>query len=301
MSQTIDSILVPTDGSDGARIGARRGIDLAAKTGADLHVLSVVNVRDIEPSLSELGSEDRIDREHLLEEEAEGTVDEVAELARSHLSGRIKTAVERGIPSRNITEYANRHGIDLVVMGTHGRTGLKRALLGSVAEKTLRTARVPVVTVPPSADIDDPGNTTYEDVLLPTDGSEGAEVAIEWGVALADVYDMAVHSVYSVDIGRFESLEAVGDIYDALEESGRNALETVRSRARADDLTVTGHIASGPAARAILSYSEEHDVDMIVMGTHGRTGVERYLIGSVTETVVRNADVPVCCVPMDEL
>jgi nucleotide-binding universal stress UspA family protein len=92
----------------------------------------------------------------------------------------------------------------------------------------------------------------------------------------------------------------MGEIYDALEEAGRDALETVRSRARSADRTVTGHIASGPAARAILSYSEKHDIDMIVMGTHGRTGVERYLIGSVTETVVRNADVPVCCVPMDD-
>jgi nucleotide-binding universal stress UspA family protein len=300
MSRTIDSILVPTDGSDGARIGARRGIDLAARTGADFHTLSVVNARDVEPALSELGSVDGSDREDLLEEEAEGTVDETAELARSHLSGQIKTAVERGIPSRNITAYADRHDIDLIVMGTHGRSGLQRALLGSVVEKTLRTASVPVVAVPPSADIDEVGGETYDDVLLPTDGSEGAEVAIDWGVTLAEVYDTAVHTVYSVDIGRFESLEAMADIYDALEETGRSALETVRSRAREADLTVTGHIASGPAARAILSYSKEHDVDLIVMGTHGRTGVERYLIGSVTETVVRNAGVPVCCVPMEE-
>ncbi len=84
MSRTIDSILVPTDGSDGARIGARRGIDLAATIGADLHVLSAVDSRDIEPDLN---SDGQTDRERLLEAEAERAVDSIARLARAHLSG----------------------------------------------------------------------------------------------------------------------------------------------------------------------------------------------------------------------
>ncbi|MEF8814561.1 MAG: universal stress protein [Halovenus sp.] len=298
MSPTIESILVPTDGSEGARIGARRGIDLAATVDADLHVLSVVNTDRISASLSALNAGDRREQEQRLEEEAQQAAESVAGLARTHLSGRITTAVERGVPFRTINEYVDSYDIDLIVMGTQGLTGVERILLGSVAEKTLRTASVPVVTVAPSADVGEVGNETYEDVLLPTDNSEGAEVAIEWGITLAGVYDATIHTIYSVETSRFRGPEGVGEIYEALEQTGRNALETVRERARAADVSVAGSIASGPAAHAILSYGEEQDVDLIVMGTHGRSGASRYLIGSVTETVVRNATVPVCCVPM---
>ena len=294
MSQTVDSVLVPTDGSEGARIGARRGIDLAATVGADLHVLSVVETRDIEGGLD---SHEQTEREQLLEEDAEGAVDSIARLARTHLSGRITTAVEPGIPFQTINDYVDTHDIDLVVMGTQGQTGFERVVLGSVAERTVRTAAVPTITVTPDADIVEVGEQRYENVLLPTDGSEGAELAIDWGITLAGLFDATVHTVYSVDTSRFGSAEGT-EIHGSLEQTGQEALETVKERARAADVSLAGSLASGPAARTILSYSEEHDIDLIVMGTHGRSGLSRYLIGSVTETVVRNATVPVCCVPM---
>ena len=295
MSPTIDSILVPTDGSDGAQIGARRGVDLAATVGADLHAVSVVDSHEIE---SGLDADSQAERERLLEAEAERAVDSVADLARTHLSGEITTAVESGVPVQTINDYVDTRDIDLIVMGTQGRTGFERVVLGSVAEKTVRTADVPVVTVTPDADIDDIGDQPCENVLLPTDGSEGAELAVEWGITLAEAYDATVHTVYSVDTSRFGGVEESAEIHDALGQAGREALETVRERSRAADVSVTGSIATGPAARTILSYGEEHDVDLIVMGTHGRSGLRRHLIGSVTETVVRNAAVPVCCVPM---
>ncbi len=298
MSRTIESILVPTDGSDRAEIGARRGIDLATTIDADLHVLSVVDTREIEPLRSNQDSSARTEREQLLNQKAEQAVDTVAGLAQTYLSGQITTAVERGIPFQTINEYVETHNIGLIVMGTQGRTGPERVLLGSVVEKTLRTATVPVVTAAPTADVAEVGAEVYDDILLPTDGSEGAELAVEWGITLAEVYDATLHAVYSVDTSGFGGVEGMGEIYDALEETGRSALATVRKRVQEDDVSVAGHIGSGPAARTILSYCEEHDIDLVVMGTHGRSGVKRYLIGSVTETVVRNAAVPVCCVPM---
>ncbi|KOX94407.1 universal stress protein [Haloarcula rubripromontorii] len=295
MSQPINSILVPTDGSDGARIGARRGIDLAATIGADLHVLSAVDARDIEPDLN---SDGQTDRERLLTEAAERAVDSIATLARAHLSGQITTAVESGIPFQAINDYVDAHDIDLIVMGTQGRTGFERVALGSVAEKTLRTAAVPIVTVTPDGDIVEIGDQRYDNILLPTDGSEGAALAIEWGITLAELYDATVHTLYSVDTSRFGGAEGATEIHEALEQTGQEALEAVHERASDADVSVAGNIASGPAARAILSYSEEHDIDLIAMGTHGHSGLTRYLTGSVTETVVRHSSVPVCCVPM---
>ncbi len=298
MSPTIESILVPTDGSEGARRGTRRGIDLAATVDADLHVLSVADTDRMFGSPSAPSADDRRKQEQRLEDEARRATESAAGLARTHLPGRITTAVERGTPFQAINEYVDSHDVDLIVMGTEGTTGLERVLLGSVTEKTLRTASVPVVTVAPTADVDEVGNETYEDVLVPTDDSEGAQAAIEWGITLAGVYDATMHTLYSVETSRFGGTEGAAEMHEALEQTGRDALETVRERARAAGISVAGSIASGPAARAILSYSEQQDVDLVVMGTHGRSGVSRYLIGSVTETVVRNATVPVCCVPM---
>jgi nucleotide-binding universal stress UspA family protein len=297
VTRTIDAVLVPTDGSDGALVGARRGVDLAARLGATLHVLSVVDAREVEPPLERLDADGRTEQERLVERGATRAVETVAEMARDRLSSDVRTAVERGTPFRVITDYARRHGVDIVAMGTHGRSGLERFLLGSVAEKTIRTAGVPVLAVPPGAG--DPPDG-YEDVLVPTDGSEGAAVAVEWGVDLADVYGATVHTVYSVETGRFPSPGGTEPLHDALEATGQDALSTVRERAREAGVSVVGHLGRGPAARVILAYVEENGIDLVAMGTHGRSGVERYLIGSVTEAVVRNAGVPVCCVPLPE-
>ncbi|QGA84448.1 universal stress protein [Halomicrobium sp. LC1Hm] len=301
MSPAIDSILVPTDGSEGATVGAQRGIDLAATADADVHVLSVVDTREIEPSLSRFGGKDRSDREQLFEDEARRAVDSVTGLAQTHLSGRVTGTVERGVPFQAINEYVEGHDIDVIAMGTHGRTGLQRLLLGSVAEKVLRTANVPVVAVPSTVDEIEPGEGTYENVLLPTDNSDGASVAIDWGMTLATLYGAMVYTIYSVDTSLLAGSERASEIHGALEQVGRDALDAVRRRARATGVSVAGNVGSGPAARVILAESGDHDIDLIVMGTHGRSGIDRYLIGSVTETVVRNADVPVCCVPMTEL
>ena len=156
-----------------------------------------------------------------------------------------------------------------------------------------------MLTVPPEADEIEVGEGTYETVLLPTDGSDAAEVAVDWGIWFATLYDGTMHTLYSVDTSRFGWVDDPGGIHDALEDAGRDALDVIHERARDVEVSVVGTLGRGPAANVITDYVDENDVDVIVMGTHGRSGVERYLIGSVTEVVVRNADVPVCCVPME--
>lgn len=301
MRQPIRSMLVPTDGSDGALIGARRGIDLASALGARLHVLSVIDTRDLESPPWSPSSDRRSEPAQARDEQAERAVERIAEAARTHLAQPVTTAVVEGIPYRSIAGYADSHAIDLVVMGTHGRTGLERVLLGSVAGKTLRTTSVPILMVPPTADIIEIGAVTYENLLLPTDGSEGAKAAFDVGISLAAVYDATVHAVYSVDTSRFPEAKGIAELHEALEQFGRDALDEVRTHARSAGLTVEGSIGSGPAAQLILDYCEDHDIDLVVIGTHGRSGIDRHLVGSVTEKVVRHADVPVCCVPMAEV
>lgn len=134
-----EHILVPTDGSDAARSAAKTGIDLAAEHGATVHVLSVVK-----PIHSDEGGTEQAMES--IRAARERTVVELAELAEA--KGLVATtAVETGVPVKKILDYTETNDIDLVVMGTHGRTGIGRFLIGSVTEKVVRLADIPVLTV----------------------------------------------------------------------------------------------------------------------------------------------------------
>ncbi|OAQ52604.1 UspA domain-containing protein [Natrinema mahii] len=294
----IDSILLPTDGSDGALAGAKRGADLAAMADATVHVLSAVDTSAIEDVASVLESAVD-DQRAALEADAESAVESVSSMVGDRYPDcEVTTATERGRPFRVIDRYVEEHDIDVVAMGTKGRTGVKRVVLGSVTENVLRTVGAPILVVPPAASDAPLTEDTVRNVLLPTDGSDGAAVAVDWGLALAAAFDAMTHAVYSVDTRRFSPQAEPGEILADLERPGEDALESVRERARERGCSLTGTIATGPPARVVLDYADGNDIDLIAMGTHGRSGLERHFLGSVTENVVRNAELPVFCVPM---
>ncbi|MFC6719032.1 universal stress protein [Natrialbaceae archaeon GCM10025810] len=297
-TDAIDSVLLPTDGSDGALAGARRGVDLAATADATVHVLSVVDSSEIEGVASVLES-DLDEQRAALEADAESAVESVATMVRERYPElEVTKTTERGTPYRVIDRYVDDNGIDAVAMGTKGRTGVRRVVLGSVTENVLRTVDVPMLVVSPAASDSPLTEDTVENVLLPTDASEGAAVAVDWGLALAETFDAMAHALYSVDVSRFPPQMEPDEIFSGLERSRKDALEGVRERARDRGVSLTGTIAAGPPARVILDYVDDNDIDLVSMGTHGRSGLERRFLGSVTETVVRNAELPVFCVPM---
>jgi len=138
----------------------------------------------------------------------------------------------------------------------------------------------------------------YERVLVPTDGSDAAAAAADHAVGIAGTDGATVHALYVVDV-RMSPVDADVDreaARDLLEASDRRPLESVRARAAAADVPVVDAIRVGVPHEAINTYADEHDVDLVVMGTHGRTGLKRGLLGSVTERVLRSADVPVMTV-----
>lgn len=137
----------------------------------------------------------------------------------------------------------------------------------------------------------------YDEILVPTDGSPAAEAALDHAIDIASKYDARVHALYVVDATAFASVEAGTElIIEALEEEGREAVDRIHDAAESADVPVRTRVQSGTAYRSILDYIEDNDIDLVVMGTHGRRGVERFLLGSVTERVVRSADVPVMTV-----
>jgi len=138
-----DHILVPTDGSPGVERAVEHAVDLAAAHGATLHALYVVNTASYSSMPMETSWEHVRD---MLGEEGEQALERVQELAQPEGVG-VETIVVDGSPSREIVHYAEDGGIDLIVMGTHGRGGIDRLLLGSVAERVVRASKVPVLTV----------------------------------------------------------------------------------------------------------------------------------------------------------
>ncbi|WP_458188416.1 universal stress protein [Haladaptatus sp. NG-WS-4] len=140
----------------------------------------------------------------------------------------------------------------------------------------------------------------FEKVLVPTDGSEGSERAIELAIDIATTYDAALYTLYVVDVDTLAGNEG-GTVLASLESAAQDAIDqAVEMADEAGVRTTEAHVARGVPHRAILDFVDERDIDLVVMGTHGRTGLDRYLLGSVTEKVVRSSDVPVLTARMPD-
>ncbi|SDG06581.1 Nucleotide-binding universal stress protein, UspA family [Halorubrum xinjiangense] len=143
----------------------------------------------------------------------------------------------------------------------------------------------------------------YSEILVPTDGSPASDAAIEHAIDLAEQYGARLHALYVVDGAAYSSLEAGAEVVvEALESEGAEATKRVADAAADAGVDCVTSVTSGTAYRSIHDYVDEHGIDVVVMGTHGRKGLDRYLLGSVTERVVRTSDVPVLTVrqPADE-
>ncbi|WP_254545115.1 universal stress protein [Halomarina pelagica] len=140
----------------------------------------------------------------------------------------------------------------------------------------------------------------YDRILFPTDGSEGADEALDYALSLAELSDATVHVLYVADTNRDSLAVLGGEVVDALEEEGERVVSEVVETAEARGVGVVGEVVQGEPHPSILDYAEREGVDLIVMATHGRRGLDRYLLGSVTEKIVRTASVPVLTVRMDE-
>ena len=141
----------------------------------------------------------------------------------------------------------------------------------------------------------------YTDILVPTDGSTASATAVEHAIDLAAHYDATLHVLYVVDVTGYSALEVGADVVaSALEEEGEDAVGNVARTAEGAGIETQSQIEHGTPHRAIIEYAGAEAVDLVVMGTHGRTGVGRFLLGSVTERVVRTSPVPVLTVRGDD-
>lgn len=136
----------------------------------------------------------------------------------------------------------------------------------------------------------------YEKILVPTDGSEGAEKASEHAVEIAKKFDAEVHVLYVVDVRVNSAKDAISNLTGALRETGEEVTERLSEQVESHGLETARDVIEGIPHQEINSYVERNDVDLVVMGTHGRTGLDRLMLGSTAEKVVRTSDVPVMTV-----
>ncbi|WP_135364388.1 universal stress protein [Halosimplex halophilum] len=311
-----ESILAPTDGSPTADRAADHALALAAALDASVEVLGVVDL-DEAAGPFDAGGVDEEYRDRL-ETEARRSVDSVAERATDRA---VETAVVEGDPAETILDRAADN--DLVVLGTHGRSAVDRVLTGSTSAQVVRESPVPVVTVRETGGESATGDAAaggdpaldYDDVLVPTDGSDAAEAAVDHGIAVADAFDATVHAVHVVDVsavaggagvaagagGAGATAAAGGDLLEPMIENGEEATERVAERAREAGVDAVTEVGEGSPGSMLVDYVDDAGIDFVAMGTHGHSGLDRVLLGSTTERLIRNVAVPVLSVrPEDD-
>lgn len=289
----VQRILFATDFSNCAKQAMEHALYLASKASAELHMLHAIVLHEDDPHNAAAHLTDLADVQRQLEKLA--TEEMKAELGtRKPKEVRVTMAQERGISaSQVILDYANGNAIDLIVMGTHGRQGLGHFFLGSVAEKVVRLAHCPVLTI---REREEPiAIEQVERILLPIDFSEHSKVALRHGREIAAAYGARLQLLHVVEKPLNPPFygAAVVELTPEMEGKAKRAMEELEADVAGPKVDSEIHVIEGRAARDIVDFAERHDSDLIVIGTHGLTGLQHLLLGSATEKVVRTAPCPV--------
>lgn len=210
------------------------------------------------------------------------------------------TIVSEGSPAERIVELANER-IDLIAMSTHGRAGITRWLMGSVADRVLHTARAPVLLA--RATPDRKRFAAFTRVLVPLDGSALAESALPHAARVASCAGAQLELLRVAHLNLappYSGNEGMPLDNSAMEAHARRLCEDyligVAAQLRIQGLEVSTTVSEGPDAEEILAVAEAGGADLIVMSTHGRSGVRRWLLGSVADRVLAAARIPILLV-----
>ena len=225
-------------------------------------------------------------------------VEDVIKLIRGYLrdqAGHFEQPVKMhagcGEPAETILYQAGRREVDLIIMASHGRGGMDRWLLGSVATKVLRGSQIPVLVVRASEDRPTP---EVKKVLLPLDRSETSEFAL--GAASAIAKQLAAELILYTGLS-FPRTGFPSVVQQYVEDGIRAGEEYLdKQAARCRDIAVKTLVRDTTPGHGISEAASDLGADLIVMGSHGRSGVKRWILGSVTENVVQTSEVPVMVV-----
>lgn len=290
----LERVLFPTDFSDAAENALRHALEVARKFDARITILHVRTLFADDPNQPEFQLLDQGKYESSVEEQLAMMTEGV------ETSDRVDTVMERNLSAASgILTFVEDHRVDMVVMGTHGRSALSRFFLGSVAEKVVRHASCPVMTVGHGKS-GYRNSQDYRKILATFDFSEISKEAVRRGQQFAQAYGAEIEVLYVVEqvipppldkIWQVSVKSEVPEVISSARESLKNTLgqeefDQVKLEVRVGD-------ADGKAEGEIVSYARENEFDLVIMGTHGLSGIDHALLGSTTERVVRTAPCPV--------
>jgi nucleotide-binding universal stress UspA family protein len=292
----LEKILVATDFSEQAAVALHQALRIVRRKGAELILLHVSELPLPDPEQvlrPELATLHRTSEEHLA-----SVRDQLDALWRNALrqGANVTKLIAQGWVDEAIVAAAAETAADLVVVGTHGRARLERLLLGSVAERVVRLAETNVMVA--RREPEPRRGDAFRRILVPTDFSEPAEQALDLAVWLAapDAHVEIFHVLRLPYVIGFGFPELAGAATMEIERWRTGAREEAQERGRKlaataarPDVRLEVALAEGAPAPEIHRRLEEERYDLVVMGTHGRRGVRRSLLGSVAEATVRHA------------
>jgi nucleotide-binding universal stress UspA family protein len=282
-------ILVPLDGSELAERALPFARSLAHLVGGNLILARVADGR--RPFGDPVGAQIKAAAE------AEAYLERLADGQRAGYVA--ERSLPYGDPATEIAKLAGERSADLIVMSTHGRSGLGRALLGSVADTLVRRTALPLLLVRAGLPLDR-WEHGLRRILVPLDGSELAEAALPRVAALAQASGARVTLLQVVgpptpELQPYE-VAVLPEDDEALAEQARRYLAGAAARLSERGVGVESEVAFGWPAERIGAAAAEHHADLIAMSTHGRGGLDRLIVGSVADRVLRRAEVPVLLV-----
>jgi len=293
----IRRILYPTDFSATATQALKHALFLAEQFEAELHMLHAIILHESDPRDPDRHFPEPSEILNQLFEIADSEMAEIVHKNEAKTFTLIEAKVRGYSAGEVILQYTDEHDIDLVVMGTHGRRGPARLFLGSVAEEVVRHAPCPVLTLreekAPQA------IEAVEKILVPVDFSPYSKEALSYAKEVAALYGAGLQVLHTIEEPAYPYFYTPGGAFspveqlEALRVKAEEALDKMLAETPGPEVPADRYVATGRPASEIARFAEERDSDMVVIATHGLTGLERLLVGSTAEQVVRLSPCPV--------
>jgi nucleotide-binding universal stress UspA family protein len=284
-------ILVPLDGSPFGEHALPIALSIARRTGAQLHLAHV----HTPPALEIDGTMDAS-----LRAGEQAYLQGLVQRLQIGWPGPITSVLLDGPVAAVLHDHALATRTDLIVMTTHGRGALSRFWLGSVADKLVHQALMPVLLVRPQEQAPDlTQEPRFRHILVPLDGSALAEHILPGALALGRLMQaeytvlQAVEPMYATYGAELHAAGLSDQMLKQLQTNAQDYLDRIAASLRAEDVRVRTAVVVDAPVGAILDYATAHAVDLIALATNGRGGVARWLVGGVADKVVRGASVPV--------
>ncbi|HEX6436217.1 MAG TPA: universal stress protein [Candidatus Binatia bacterium] len=292
-------LLIPLDGSDTAETVLPYGRTLARSLEIPVELLGIVDTSVLDNQVFR----DTGDSKTIIAQSIRSSEEYLKRIAKTFPADNVRCVVETGKPEDVIIEKAGSDAT-LTAMATHGRSGINRLLMGSVAEKVLRSAINPLILIRASEEANSEGLAVLKSVIVPLDGSELAETVLSPVVQLANALKLEVILLraYQVPMNTYAGMEDsypidYAKIGGALKDEAQSYLEGKVAELKRNGIEKLSFVISdGSGAGEIIALGRQTPDNLIAMCTHGRSGIKRWVLGSVTEKVVRLCGDPVLIV-----